>query len=156
MSVIKAPQPLNPSIEQFVVFLAGSTSSAMKLNWHELIETAFKDSNKICLLNPKRPDWDSSWKENINDKNFHDQISWELNGLEKANLIVLYFSPDSQSPISLLEFGLFAKRGKLLVFCPEGYWKKGNVDVVCQHYNIKQVNSFESIINYIKQQLNEN
>jgi hypothetical protein len=34
---------------------------------------------------------------------------------------------------------LFAASGKLLVCCPPGYWRKGNVDVVCARYSIPQL-----------------
>jgi hypothetical protein len=30
---------------------------------------------------------------------------------------------------------------KAIVCCPEGYWRKGNVDVICQRYGITQVES---------------
>ena len=53
----------------------------------------------------------------------------------------MYFDPNTKSPISLLELGLFAKSGKLIVYCPEGFWRKGNVDVVCKRYEVARANS---------------
>ena len=44
--------------------------------------------------------------------------------------------PDSKSPISLLELGLFAKSGKLLVCCPKEFYRSGNIQIVCDKYNI--------------------
>jgi hypothetical protein len=46
----------------------------------------------------------------------------------------MYFVPGTISPISLMELGLFAN--KCVVYCPEGFERKGNVDIVCQRYNI--------------------
>lgn len=63
----------------------------------------------------------------------------------------MYFDPNTQSPISLLELGLHARGGKLIVLCPEGFWRKGNVDIVCEKYNVKQVASFEELIKAINE-----
>jgi len=66
--------------------------------------------------------------------------------LEMADTILLYFDPKTKSPISLLELGLFAKSGKMMVCCPEGFWRKGNVDIVCERYRIPQFESLEELI----------
>jgi hypothetical protein len=63
----------------------------------------------------------------------------------------MYFDPNTQSPISLLELGLHARDGKLIVLCPEGFWRKGNVDIVCEKYGVKQVESFEELIKAINE-----
>ncbi len=66
-----------------------------------------------------------------------------------ADLIVMYFDKNTMSPISLLELGLFARSGKLIVYCPEEFWRSGNVDIVCLKYGIKQVSSLEEIYDSI-------
>lgn len=76
-----------------------------------------------------------------------------MEGLEKANLIVFYFSPQTKSPVSMLELGLFAKSRKLVVCCPKGFWRKGNIDIVCKKHDIQQVNTIEEIIQNIKSNL---
>ena len=43
---------------------------------------------------------------------------------------------NSKSPISLMEIGLFAKEGKLMVFCPKTFYRYDNVRVVCNRYNV--------------------
>lgn len=93
----------------------------------------------ITILNPRRDDWDSSWEQTIKNEQFKTQVRWELTALEQADIVVMYFDPATKSPISLLELGLFAKTGKLIVCCPEGFWRKGNVDIVCSEYGITQV-----------------
>jgi hypothetical protein len=62
----------------------------------------------------------------------------------------MYFDPNTKSPISLLELGLHAKEQKLVVLCPEGFWRKGNVDVVCEYYSINQVDTFDELIEFIR------
>jgi hypothetical protein len=66
--------------------------------------------------------------------------------LEQADIILIYFKAGSQSPISLLELGLYARSGKLSVVCEEGFWRKGNVDIVCDRYAIPM---FESIKDWV-------
>ncbi|MEM2159444.1 MAG: nucleoside 2-deoxyribosyltransferase domain-containing protein [Candidatus Nitrosotenuis sp.] len=39
---------------------------------------------------------------------FRAQVEWELAGLERADLILMYLQLDTLSPISPLELGLFA------------------------------------------------
>ena len=61
----------------------------------------------------------------------------------------MYFDPNTKSPISLLELGLFAHSKKLIVCCPEGFWRKGNVDIVCDKYGIPNYDSLEKLLNYL-------
>jgi hypothetical protein len=72
----------------------------------------------VVILNPRRPDWNPKWRPDADEPEFRRQVEWELGALESADVIVLYFSPGSQSPISLLEMGLHARSGKLIVLCP--------------------------------------
>ena len=80
-----------------------------------------------------------------------EQVLWELNNLDDADVIVAYIDPKTLSPITLLEIGLHAKGGKLIVYCPDGFWRKGNIDVVCRKYNIKQVETFDELIKEINE-----
>ena len=75
-----------------------------------------------------------------------------MDALEKADVILIYFDPKTKSPISLLELGLFAKSRKLVVCCPEGFWRKGNVDIVCDRFGIEQVEDLEEAIDLIKKE----
>lgn len=51
-------------------------------------------------------------------------------------------NPTTQALISLLELGLWAqKSGNATGFFPEGYWKRGNVQMVCQKFHIEMLES---------------
>jgi len=50
--------------------------------------------------------------------------------------MIMYLAPGTKPPVSLLELGLYATSRKLLICCPEGFWRKGNVDIVAEKYNI--------------------
>ena len=103
--------------------------------------------------NPRRDDWDSSWRQQIGDGQFREQVDWELAAQEAADRILMYFSPGTKSPITLLELGLAARTGKLIVCCPDGFWRKGNVDVVCARYGVEQVADLDALIARVLQSL---
>ena len=67
----------------------------------------------------------------------------------------MYFDPKTKSPITLLELGIFGimKPNYLIVCCPKGYWRKGNVDIVCERYGISQVNTINALIEEIKKRI---
>lgn len=131
------------------VFLAGSIEMGKAEDWQDKVIKSLEDEH-IVFFNPRRGNWDSSWKQEIGNKKFKEQVLWELNHIDFADLVVLYLDPDTKSPISLLELGLCAGKGKLIVCCPEGFWRKGNVDIVCEKYGIKQVKDLDELIQAIK------
>lgn len=75
--------------------------------------------------------------------------------LEKADVIVLFFQAGTMSPISLLELGMHAQSGKLLVCCPEGYWRRGNVQVVCHRSGVPLVGTKEELKQLMKEKVKE-
>ena len=76
-----------------------------------------------------------------------------MDHLGKADVIALFFQPDTMSPISLLELGLHASHGKLIVCCPEGFWRTGNVQMVCLRHGIPLVETLEELTETVKQKL---
>ena len=107
----------------------------------------------ITILNPRRDEWDSSWAQTIDNPPFREQVEWELEAQERCDLIAMYFSPETKAPITLLELGLFARSQKIIVACPEGYWRKGNVEVVCARYHIPLYPDLASLVTAVKQTL---
>lgn len=151
MNLITAPEPLILN-EDLSVFLAGSIEVDVAERWQDVVIENLK-AEEVTLLNPRRTSWDTSWEQSINNPKFNEQVTWELDALEKSDVVILYFDKNTKSPISLLELGLFATSGKLIVCCPDGFWRKGNVDIVCQRYGVEQVASLEELINEIKKRL---
>ena len=84
-------------------------------------------------------------EQKIENKQFRTPAEWEMDAMDKADIIIMFFAPETQSPISLLELGLHAQGDKLVVYCPKEFWRSGNVDVLCHRYNVKQVSSFEEM-----------
>ncbi|MDY8137759.1 nucleoside 2-deoxyribosyltransferase domain-containing protein [Aquimarina sp. 2201CG5-10] len=151
MNIITAPTKIELD-KNLNVFLAGSIEVGVAERWQDKVVKELSEAN-VTLLNPRRASWDSSWKQEIENPIFKEQVDWELDALELADIIIMYFDKETKSPITLLELGLFARSGKLLVCCPEGFWRKGNVDVVCERYKIPQVSSLEELINEVQKKL---
>lgn len=149
--VIKAPEKLSDA--GTTVFLAGSIEMGKAVDWQTQIENELKEKlngdQVVTLYNPRRDDWDSSWEQKIENDNFREQVEWELNALEEADKIVVYIDPETKSPITLLEIGLHATSKKMCVCCPEGFYRKGNVDVVCNRYNVQMVDDVDGLIKFI-------
>ncbi|MFB9110167.1 hypothetical protein DMB65_13215 [Flavobacterium cheongpyeongense] len=142
--IYRSPEeiPLQDDIK--TIFLAGSIEMDKAINWQKKCEELLE--NKFILFNPRRNEWDSSWSQTIENDNFNEQVTWELNALEKADIIIMYFAGNTMSPISLLEFGLYAQSKKIKVVVEEDFWRKGNIDIVCKRYAVEQFKTLEELI----------
>lgn len=160
MKIIKAPDNLPeeyPRPKTLKVFLAGSIEMGTAENWQNKVTSVLQNMDahrdwkpEITVLNPRRDDWDSSWVQSIENTEFCKQVDWELSALEAADVIVLWFDPATKSPISLLELGLYARYPGLIVYCPEGFWRKGNVDIVCTRYGVPHYESETEFFNALR------
>lgn len=135
-NVIYAPQPYNIN-SNISIFLAGSIEMGAADNWQDKVISKFSDIEYIDFLNPRRTDWDSSWLQSIVNPYFNEQVNWELDKLELADYIFMYLQPGTISPISLLELGMFVQDKTMIVVCPEGFYRKGNVDIVCDRARVE-------------------
>jgi hypothetical protein len=138
------------------IFLAGTIDMGNSIDWQQhSIDTieSFDIEGELTVYNPRRADWDSSWKQEITDPQFNEQVSWELDMLEQADIIVLYFQKDSSSPISMLELGLFSKHKKMLICCEEGFWRKGNIDIVCQRNEFPMYTELDNMLIDLKERI---
>ena len=130
------------------MFLAGSIEMGQAEDWQARFEEGLCDAD-ITILNPRRDVWDATWAQRIDHPQFRAQVEWELTAQERATLIAIYFAPAAKSPVTLLELGLFARSGKVAVCCSDGYWRKGNVEIVCARYGVPTVDSLDALIAYI-------
>lgn len=126
------------------VFLAGSTSRTSEPDWRETLTKAISHL-PVTVFNPLRADWDSSWREDITFAPFREQVEWELDMLERADVLVVYYGPCTDAPISLLELGLCAGSGKVIVACHREYRKRGNVQILCRRYGIEFMDAVDDV-----------
>jgi hypothetical protein len=134
------------------VFLAGSIEMGAAEDWQAAVARGLADVEAV-ILNPRRDEWDASWVQSIDNPAFRGQVEWELAGLERASLVAMYFAPATRAPVTLLELGLCARGGRLVVGCPEGYWRRGNVEVVCRRYGVPLVPTLAELVNEVRRRL---
>jgi nucleoside 2-deoxyribosyltransferase len=141
-------------IDKPMLFMAGSIEMGKAEEWQSRLAKELA-SFDIAILNPRRKDWDNSWKQSISNPKFKEQVEWELRGIELADLAVFYFDPDTKSPITLFELGyrLAALSPHAIVCCPDNYWRKGNVEIYCNKINVPFYNDWDSFVNAIKSKL---
>jgi hypothetical protein len=154
MNVSVVYPPNRPASFNHTIFLAGTIDMGNSIDWQQhSINTlkSFDIETELTVYNPRRMDWDSSWKQEITDPQFNEQVNWELDMLEQADIILLYFQKNSLSPISMLELGLFSKYKKIIVCCEEGFWRKGNIDIVCQRNGIRMYTELDKMLIDLKE-----
>ena len=151
MLEVKPPNPI-PETNDPIIFAGGSIEMGAAENWQTKL-CKFLENRDCIVLNPRRDFWNEEWKPRMSDPNFKQQVTWELDGLDRADIVVMYFDPNTKSPISLLELGLHAKEFKLLVCCPEGFWRKGNVEVICDRFRVPLFNTFEELLSALDETL---
>ncbi|PLB41730.1 nucleoside 2-deoxyribosyltransferase domain-containing protein [Aspergillus candidus] len=135
------------------IFLAGTTSPVDPEDWRTTLSRSLSDI-PVTIYNPYRSDWDSTWREDLSFAPYRKQVEWELDRQERADLVVVYFHPATQAPVSLLELGLWARTpGKVIVGCPAGYWKWGNVQITCRKYGVTVVDGLAELAEAVMQRL---
>jgi hypothetical protein len=146
-----------PKIGGNSVFLAGSIEMGKAINWQTAAGEALSEAG-FDVFNPRRDDWDSSWVQSFSNDQFREQVLWEMRSLNRCSNVLFHFEPDTQSPITLLELGLMAglraARGDkplVVVHCPEGFWRKGNVDVAAWLFSMVEVDTIEDGIKFLQE-----
>jgi Nucleoside 2-deoxyribosyltransferase like len=150
--ILKPPAPLVVGQSERSVFLAGSIDDGRAEPWQAEVERLLADA-PVVILNPRRDLWDATWSGSDDHPGLRAQIEWELDALEHASVIAMYFAPATKAPITLLELGLFARTGKPVVCCPQGYWRRGNVDVVCARFGLTRVPDLPSLVAHVCRRL---
>jgi hypothetical protein len=151
--VVKAPGEFNQDslgTHEMSIFLGGSIDMGAAEDWQTRLTNDLADYENVVLLNPRRNDWDSSWVQDPTPgTQFYEQVEWEMERQEDTDLLIYYFAPDSKSPITLLELGLYAA-DHVLVCCPKEFYRYGNVKMVCERYGVQIVESYEEMITDIR------
>lgn len=138
MEIYKAPQRYTND-NKYTLFLGGTIEQGKSIDWQsKLTKSLSKYDMDIRILNPRRDDYDSSQKQSITNPYFKEQVTWELDGLDISDLIVIYLQVDTLSPISLMEIGLYINRlnsnKHMIICCPDGFWRRGNIEVLVDRF----------------------
>lgn len=147
--VFKAPDKVTIPTDGVSVFLAGSIEMGKAEDWQtKATKLLTKAYSNVYITNPRRDDSDSSWKQTIEDKQFNQQVTWELTNIEDSTIMLVYFDAATQSPITLAELGLACGKfpDKMIVCCPDKFFRKGNVDIMCHRYGVTQIDSLDELV----------
>ena len=148
MEVIKAPNSTE-DVQNIKVFLAGTIDNGESMDWQSEIVKEFEDYD-VTFLNPRRTKWNSKLKPILSNPKFREQVEWEAENLENADLIVMNMLEDSKSVISIAELGEYSSKGKFIVTCcPDNFYRQGNVEFICEKYGLPFYNKYEDMIKYL-------
>jgi len=142
---VQCNPPKPPTYRKFTVFTAGSIEMGKAVNWQPLMATLL-NRLPITMCNPRKGKWDQSITQQAKDEFFKQQVVWELEALEQADVICFFFDVRTMSPVSLLELGRWMDSDKIVVCCGEKYWKSGNVHIMCERYGVTCVETFEELV----------
>lgn len=154
--------PKRPPDANHTIFLAGTIDQGNSRDWQSEIVAELNgiipDSSigDVCFCNPRRPDWDTDWHSDHPE--LVKQIRWELNQLQRSELTLMWIEPNSKSPITLLEMGLFASRDNLVIGCPDAFYRSTNVRETVRfmkntHCNVVRItNTWEKFVAASKQE----
>jgi hypothetical protein len=136
------------------VFLAGTIEQNTATLWQKKFVQKVEDLS-VAILNPRRDDWDPDWEQRARNPEFAEQVTWELDGLDKADVVVLYFEAGTRSPIALLELGKLAEKRPqdVVICCPEGFWRIGNVEMMAERHNMYMVDTFDKMVVEVRRRL---
>jgi hypothetical protein len=126
------------------LFLAGSIEMGKAVQWQKQMAAELQDL-PITVCNPRRGHWDPNVTKSAKDAAFKTQVVWELSALEKADIICFFFDANTVSPVTMMELGLWASSGKVIVCCDSRFWRAGNIHLVCERYNVPCVEKFEDL-----------
>lgn len=156
MRVFTAPEVIETAgPEEASIFLAGSIEQGKAVEWQQQAIEHFKDLPGI-LLNPRRAVWDSSMVQDVSNPVFKEQVTWELDALESADVVFFYFQANTLSPITLMELGIVATwvgmaddPPYVVLVCEDGFWRAGNVQVLCERVGIRILPTLDRGLNHL-------
>lgn len=133
LQVITAPSKAVPKKDNITVFLAGGITKCD--DWQSKVIEELKFDNNITLYNPRQKKFDIK-----NNSAAVDQIIWEFERLEQADIFSMYFcNSESDQPICMYELGRNIARmqikypndwmNRIVVSIEDGYKRSQDVRV---------------------------
>jgi len=124
------------------IFLAGSMDHRQEHSWRDEIIGEFGSHH---IFDPTHAQHDD-----LSNAELKHHIMWELEAMQQSDFILLNFLKDSKSPISLVELGLYAQSGKLIVVCPQEFYKHNYVHILCEKYSTPIFNTLKEAKTLLK------
>ena len=143
---VEAPTNIALTSDVPSIFLAGTIDNGDSFDWQKNISIRLFNEfkNDVDILNPRRAMWGD-----LSEESLTEQINWELTYLQHCDVVFMYITSTSKSPISLLELGTLLNRveknnQKLIVCCEPGFYRYTNVVTTFSFFSEKnnQHNNF--------------
>lgn len=155
MRICKPPMTYTKKPGEVSVFLAGSIEMGAAAEWQTDMERRLADIPDLLVLNPRREDWDSSWKQEADNPQFAEQVNWEMDAVERklptsADIVYFYFDPKTLSPITQKEWGMVYNSGWAVICCPVGFWRRGNLEIDCKRAGIRLHDNFDDSVTTLR------
>ena len=125
--VIVAPNDI--STDDYSIFLAGAIDMGAAVDWQAQVIKELANQNGLTLVNPRR--------ENFTPDTLDEQIAWELDALERVDVILMWFPKNAKAPISFFEAGLYMRSGKLFIGAEPGFYRRRNLELTCERYGVR-------------------
>jgi hypothetical protein len=169
IEVITAPTPRFGDACNLRVFLAGSIDMGSAVDWQsELIERASSfDDKYVTFYNPRRSKVFSGEQSLYND-DFAGQVNWEIDHIDRANIVVFYITAESKAPITMFELGYFMgktmddanresvdQKPRVVVGVEQGFWRRGNIEVMCDRFGVQLYDNLDDVASVLEDQLRD-
>lgn len=125
-TIITAPE--NVDVPGFRLFLAGAIDMGAAEDWQAEVILKMEHQPNLVILNPRRAQFTADTLDG--------QIRWELDALEKADVILMWLPSSSKAPISLFEAGLYWKSGKLIIGAGPEFYRRRNLEITAHRYGV--------------------
>lgn len=139
-TVVVAPD--NTKVYGVKVFLAGAIDMGAAVDWQQQVIEALDEYPGFTLLNPRRAEFAPDTLD--------EQIAWELDALNNAHIVLMWFPAQAKAPIALLETGLYMQSEKLLIGAEPGFYRRRNLEMTCDYYGVTLHDSLADVIAELK------
>lgn len=143
-TVITAPDSVD--VPGFRVFLAGAIDMGVAEHWQATVIESLYGVANLVLMNPRRV--------RFTPQTINEQIYWELDALEKADVILMWLPSTSTAPISLFEAGLYWKSGKLIIGAGREFYRRRNLEITAARYGLPLLDNLLYGINAVLNRMN--
>lgn len=123
----------------FKVFLAGAIDMGQAVDWQSYVIEKLGGIDDLVLVNPRRP--------NFTPDTLDEQILWELDALDTASRIFMWFPKNAKAPISFFESGLYMNSRKLIIGAEDGFYRRRNLELTTVHYGVHLFNNLDAMMN---------
>lgn len=128
-------KPSRTSRHAPVISLTGPISSKRERCWQLPVAEDLR-ARGFQVRTPLEKRWLSEWLEHTGEPVFQRNVASNFQDLDESDEILMHFTEDSLAPTSLLQFGRYVHSGKLTVSCERGFWRRGNLEIMCGLYGV--------------------